>query len=94
MLTRLRVTIAAIAVLSTSVIAHADIVLTWNDLAVRTFIGQAQSPFAQARLMAIVQLAVLKRSTPSRATTSPISESLRRSGPRSMQQLPPRRTGC
>jgi hypothetical protein len=38
--------------------ARADVVLTWNDLAVRTFIGQGQSPFAQARYMAIVQLAV------------------------------------
>ena len=52
---------AAVAVLmlvASPAKARADVVLTWNDLAVRTFIGQAQSPFSQARYMAIVQLAV------------------------------------
>jgi hypothetical protein len=50
--------VALIAVVASPAIARADVVLTWNDLAVRTFIGQGQSPFAQARYMAIVQLAV------------------------------------
>lgn len=60
MLTRLRVAVAAIALLSSSALAGADVVLTWNDLAVRTYIAQAQSPFSQARLMAITQLAVFE----------------------------------
>jgi hypothetical protein len=41
-------------------LAQADVVLTWNEIAVRTFIQQGQSPFAQARLAAIVQLAVFE----------------------------------
>jgi hypothetical protein len=35
-------------------------VLEWNDLTVRTLVGQGQSPFAQARFAAIVQLAVFE----------------------------------
>jgi hypothetical protein len=51
---------AILALLSAPANARADVVLTWNDLAVRTFMGQGQSPFAQARYMAIVQLAVFE----------------------------------
>jgi hypothetical protein len=42
--------------------AHADVVLQWNDIAVRTLTAQtpALSPFAQARFAAIVQLAVFE----------------------------------
>ena len=39
--------------------AQADVVLTWNELAVRT-LPQSQNPFAQARFAAIVQLAVFE----------------------------------
>ena len=40
--------------------ARADVVLSWNEIAVTTFVGQGQSPFAQARFMAITQLAVFE----------------------------------
>ena len=42
--------------------AHADVVLDWNTIAVRTLTTQspALSPFAQARFAAIVQLAVFE----------------------------------
>src|SRR5205085_5369204 len=40
--------------------ARADVVLDWNAIAVSTLIGQGQSPFAQARFMAITQLAVFE----------------------------------
>jgi hypothetical protein len=42
--------------------AHADAVLQWNDIAVRTLTTQspALNPFAQARFAAIVQLAVFE----------------------------------
>ena len=40
--------------------ARADVVLDWNAIAVSTLVGQGQSPFAQARLMAITQLAVFE----------------------------------
>ena len=40
--------------------ARADVVLEWNAIAVSTLIGQGQSPFAQARFMAITQLAVFE----------------------------------
>ena len=49
--------LVALALLSPAV-AHADVVLTWNEIAVRTL--QSQNPFAQARLAAIVQLAVFE----------------------------------
>ena len=56
--TSLCVAVAVLMLVASPAKARADVVLTWNDLAVRTFIGQAQSPFSQARYMAIVQLAV------------------------------------
>jgi hypothetical protein len=40
--------------------ARADVVLDWNAIAVNTFISQGQSPFAQARYLAITQLAVFE----------------------------------
>src|SRR4051812_719589 len=39
---------------------HTDAVLDWNAIAVSTLIIQGQSPFAQARFMAITQLAVFE----------------------------------
>jgi len=44
----------------TPVAAHADVVLDWNAIAVSTLISQGQNPFAQARYMAITQLAVFE----------------------------------
>jgi hypothetical protein len=56
---RLRTSIALVALLVCSPIAaRADVVLDWNAIAMSTLIGQGQSPFAQARFMAITQLAV------------------------------------
>lgn len=49
-----------IASLLGSSIASADAVLDWNVIAVNTAIANAQSPFAQARTAAIVQLAVFE----------------------------------
>jgi hypothetical protein len=40
--------------------ARADVVLDWNAIAVSTFVSQGQAPFAQARFMAITQLAVFE----------------------------------
>jgi hypothetical protein len=40
--------------------ARADVVLDWNAIAVSTLVSQGQNPFAQARLMAITQLAVFE----------------------------------
>jgi hypothetical protein len=40
--------------------ARADVVLQWNEIAVSTLVSQGQSPFAQARFMAITQLAVFE----------------------------------
>lgn len=48
----------ALALLSHATFAQADVVLTWNEIAVRTLNEQLQNPFAQARFTAIVQLAV------------------------------------
>jgi hypothetical protein len=45
--------------LGTPAAARADVVLDWNAIAART-VGAGQSPFAQARLMAITQLAVFE----------------------------------
>jgi len=59
-LTRFCVAMAVSALVSSPAIARADVALTWNDLAVTTLIGQGQSPFSQARYMAIVQLAVFE----------------------------------
>ena len=60
-MTRLRavVTIVALWVCS-PIAARADVVLDWNAIAVSTFISQGQNPFAQARFMAITQLAVFE----------------------------------
>jgi hypothetical protein len=60
MTTNLRIAAAVAALLSVPGPARADVVLDWNDLATRTFVTQGQSPFAQARLAAIVQLAVFE----------------------------------
>jgi len=40
--------------------AKADVVLDWNQIAVSTLVSQGQSPFAQARFMAITELAVFE----------------------------------
>jgi hypothetical protein len=58
---RLRTSVTLVALLVCSPIAaRADVVLDWNAIAVSTLVGQGQSPFAQARLMAITQLAVFE----------------------------------
>jgi hypothetical protein len=49
-----------IATLFGSAVAKADAVLDWNLIAVNTAIANGQSPFAQARYAAIVQLAVFE----------------------------------
>src|SRR5471030_852956 len=51
------VTLVALLVCS-PIAARADVVLDWNAIAVSTVSGQ--SPFAQSRFMAIVQLAVFE----------------------------------
>src|SRR3954466_2745203 len=57
----LRTRVAILAILLCSPIAaRADVVLDWNAIAVSTLVGQGQSPFAQARFMAITQLAVFE----------------------------------
>jgi hypothetical protein len=60
-MSRLRtvVTIVALWVCS-PIAARADVVLDWNAIAVSTLVSQGQSPFAQARFMAITQLAVFE----------------------------------
>jgi hypothetical protein len=58
---QLRTSVLLVALLASSAIAAtADPVLDWNEKAVKLLIGQAQSPFAQARYMAITQLAVFE----------------------------------
>jgi hypothetical protein len=52
--------ILAAALLIGSVVAKADAVLDWNEIAVNTAIANGQNPFAQARTGAIVQLAVFE----------------------------------
>jgi membrane-associated phospholipid phosphatase len=47
-------------ILCASAIAHTDVVLEWNGIAVNTAIANGQNPFAQARYAAIVQLAVFE----------------------------------
>lgn len=60
-MTRVRVAVAVVTLLVCSPLqARADVVLDWNRIAVATLIAQAQSPFAQARLMSITQLAVFE----------------------------------
>ena len=49
-----------IATLFASAVAKADVVLDWNVIAVNTAVANGQSPFAQARYAAIVQLAVFE----------------------------------
>jgi hypothetical protein len=53
------VTLVALMV-CTPIAARADVVLDWNAIAVSTLLGQGQSPFAQARYLAITQLAVFE----------------------------------
>jgi hypothetical protein len=53
------VTLAALLVCS-PIAARADVVLHWNEIAVSTLVSQGQSPFTQARFMAITQLAVFE----------------------------------
>ena len=58
---QLRTSVLLVTLLASSAIAAtADPVLDWNAIAVTTLISQAQSPFAQARYMAITQLAVFE----------------------------------
>src|SRR5438046_10751541 len=58
---RLRTSVTLVALLVCSPIAaRADVVLDGNAMAVTTLVGQGQSPFAQARFMAITQLAVFE----------------------------------
>lgn len=68
-MTGLRTTVAVVALLVGPTVARAssppgaatdDVVLHWNRIAVETLIAQGQSPFAQARLMSITQLAVFE----------------------------------
>jgi hypothetical protein len=60
MLSRASAALALVCVLSAPAAARADAVLDWNAIAVSTYIANGQSPFAQARLMAITQLAVFE----------------------------------
>jgi hypothetical protein len=53
-------TLVALLVCSPIAARAADVVLTWNEIAVTTLVAQGQSPFAQARFMAITQLAVFE----------------------------------
>ena len=58
---QLRTSVLLVTLLASSAIAaKADPVLDWNAIAVSTLISQLQSPFSQARYMAITQLAVFE----------------------------------
>jgi hypothetical protein len=59
-MTRFRAALVAVALLCPAMMAQADVVLKWNEIAVKTLIQQGQSPFSQARYTAIVQLAVFE----------------------------------
>ena len=60
-ITQLRIWLTLVAMLACSSIkAKADVVLDWNAIAVSTLVSQGQNPFAQARFMAIAQLAVFE----------------------------------
>jgi hypothetical protein len=60
-MTRLHTSVALVALLAcSSIAARADVVLDWNAIAVSTLVSQNQSPYAQARFMAITQLAVFE----------------------------------
>jgi hypothetical protein len=52
--------IVMVSVLFGSAAARADVVLDWNTFAVNTAVANHQTPFAQARYAAIVQLAVFE----------------------------------
>ena len=54
------VTLVALLVCSPIAARAADVVLSWNEIAVTTMVSQGASPFAQARFMAITQLAVFE----------------------------------
>jgi len=59
------ITVGILSLLMTSVLfgtaaARADVVSEWNTIAVNTAVANKQSPFAQARYAAIVQLAVFE----------------------------------
>jgi len=58
---RLRTAVTLVALLvCCPIAARADVVLDWNAIAVSTLVSQGQSPFAQARFLAITQLAVFE----------------------------------
>jgi hypothetical protein len=59
---RLRAAAAMAVLCLIPCVARADVVLQWNEIAVRTLTTQAPAltPFAQARFAAIVQLAVFE----------------------------------
>jgi hypothetical protein len=58
---QLRTSVTLVALLaSSSIAARADVVLEWNAIAVSTLVSQGQSPFAQARFLAITQLTVFE----------------------------------
>ncbi|MFA5909483.1 MAG: vanadium-dependent haloperoxidase [Vicinamibacterales bacterium] len=60
-MTRIRTVVAAVALLVCNPIhARADVVSDWNAIAIATLVSQGQSPFAQARLLSITQLAVFE----------------------------------
>jgi hypothetical protein len=52
--------LVALALLSPAAPAQADVVLTWNEIAVRTFSQQGQNAFTQGRFGAVVSLAVFE----------------------------------
>jgi hypothetical protein len=52
--------LVALALFCPATPAQADVVLTWNEIAVRTFNQQGQNAFTQGRFGAIVQLAVFE----------------------------------
>jgi hypothetical protein len=57
----LRISLALVTLmLASPIAARADVVLDWNAIAVSTLVSQGQNPFAQARFMAITQLAVFE----------------------------------
>ena len=58
-MSRLHTAVAVAALMTCSPIAaRADVVLDWNQIAISTLVKQSQSPFAQARFMAITQLEI------------------------------------
>lgn len=55
-----RTSLVLASLLVCPIAARADVVLDWNAIAMATLTGQGQNPFAQARFMAITQLAVFE----------------------------------